>query len=120
MKVYRVLVAVCLLLVVGASGKSADSDEIKVDKQVVRIELKGTPVTATIRSSAQLKNTSKAADNSRRVFPIAAPPSSRYAKESTKWCRILVNGKPVKAELQQLLEAESVAIREWPDQKRRQ
>ncbi len=116
------LLSFVLLLAFVTPVQSEDAEAVRIDQGQVRVAVSSSPqkytLTANIRTSFRLRNTSGEADGTRRIFPVAAPPIWKRAQGRKPWCLVAVNGKPVTAETKVLIDPESRS-REWPNEERR-
>lgn len=117
----RLRPVVCVFLVLTALSVRA-ADQIRIEQGRVHVSITASPqkytLTAKVRTSWQLRNPTNAVDDTRRVFPVAAPQHWNHAQGPQPWCRVLVNDQPVPAETQVLIDPRS-RTRSWPDEKQR-
>jgi HEAT repeat protein len=94
----RWLLAFSLLLNWQAHAAAAEDSpsQVRIEKGRVDVTLTATEkqykLPAKIRVSLLLRNASDQRDTARRVFPIAAPPTTRFLQADTPSCRVMVNG----------------------------
>ncbi|MDP6443410.1 MAG: hypothetical protein QF805_06425, partial [Pirellulaceae bacterium] len=112
------LAVIALLFVVCTNP--ARGEGVRIERGQVRIVLASSPqknaLTASIRTSFVLHNTSDRADGARRVFPIAAPLTWRHQRTGMTWCSVAVDDELVEATTEALLDSQS-RVRGQPDDK---
>jgi len=69
---------------------------------------------AKVRVSLLLRNATDKRDAARRVFPMAAPPMTRFSQPETPWCRVTVNDNSVNVETKLLVDS-TEQMRAWPN-----
>lgn len=84
-----------------------EESAVRIEQGAIDIKLQFTPqqyLNTSFRVSYTLHNPSDKPDSLTRTFPVSAPLRAMYNTKKP-WCRILVDGKPVKYETQPVLKA---------------
>lgn len=104
------LVIACFFLVPLAlisAFQDKEESAVRIEQGAIDIKVEFTPqqyLNTLFRVSYTLHNPSDKPDSLTRIFPVSAPLSALYNTQKP-WCRILVDGKPVKYETQPVLKA---------------